>query len=82
MQLFSPDPYNIFKKILDFAIMTLYLAMSFLCAMITQFVSLKVTEKLKSKKKRKKRPWVCSWAFSYLHSTKMWFILNPHWHEL
>ena len=55
MQLFSPDPYNIFKKILDFAIMTLYLAMSFLCAMTTQFVSLKVTEKLKSKKKKKKK---------------------------
>ena len=68
-------------QISDFAIMTLYLAMSFLCAMTTQFVSLKVTER-KLKSKKKKWPWVCSWAFSYLHSTKMWFILNPHWHEL
>ena len=59
-------------QISDFAIMTLYLAMSFLCAMTTQFVSLKVTErKLKSKEKEKK-----GLGFA------LGLILNSHWHEL
>ena len=57
-------------QISDFAIMTLYLAMSFLCAMTTQFVSLKVTErKLKSKEKK-------GLGFA------LGLILNSHWHEL